>query len=146
MDLFFSPITVAILIGLAALCVALALRPRGDGKAVEKRLTTWTGRAPVDGEALNEFHQPFVKRVIIPLGRQGVQKLGRIAPAKTVEAINERLTTAGRPGNLSGIDFLGLRVLLAAGGLALGFFYTKNPMIIRACSPFCRPSACCSAT
>jgi tight adherence protein C len=55
-----------------------------------------------------------------------LQGLGRLAPSRGLERLDLRLTVAGRPGKLGALDFLGLRILLVAIGLGLGFLYGRS--------------------
>ena len=69
---------------------------------------------------MGELEGSFVERVIFPAIRALLQFLGRLAPSKSLESINDQLTMAGRPGNLTAVDFLGIRILSLIICAALG--------------------------
>jgi tight adherence protein C len=126
-ELIFSPLAVAVLVVLAVVSLTMALRPARSGRVVGDRLDNYLAenrqevkQKVVPADALRE---PFVQRVLVPSGRQLLQVLGRLMPAGMIEEINSQLVVAGRPGNLSGLDFLGVQVLAMFLGLLFGYFY-----------------------
>jgi len=71
-----------------------------------------------------ELQEPFVQRVLKPLGQRSLQRLGQMAPKTNAELVRRRLMIAGNPGNLSLLDFNGIRLIVGivlaviAGGVA----------------------------
>ncbi|MGQ9683193.1 MAG: type II secretion system F family protein [Anaerolineae bacterium] len=65
-----------------------------------------------------ELQAPFVQRVLQPMLRNTLLRIGTISPTKNLEKIRRRLLIAGSPMGLGAIDFLGLRILLAVLGSA----------------------------
>ena len=63
----------------------------------------------------------FRERVLAPLWRGLLQRLGRLTPGYNVEALTQRLETAGRPNGLNVLNFLGLKFIAAVIGGLLGF-------------------------
>ncbi len=67
----------------------------------------------------------FRERVLVPLWRTALQRLGRLTPSYNVEALTLRLETAGRPNGLNVLNFLGLKFIAAISGGLLGFLLFK---------------------
>ncbi|MCX6032340.1 MAG: type II secretion system F family protein [Chloroflexi bacterium] len=127
MELIFSPLAVAVLVILAVISLTMALRPARSARVVGDRLDNYLAEdrqeARQKAATADALREPFVQRVLIPSGRQLLQVLGRLMPTGMIEDINSQLVIAGRPGNLSGLDFLGVQVLAAALGLLFAYFY-----------------------
>ena len=67
-----------------------------------------------------ELQAPFAQRVLQPLLKQFLQRLGSLSPRRNVDKLRWQLLVAGSPYGLGALDFLGLRILVAAvGTLAL---------------------------
>lgn len=123
MDLIASPLAAAILTGLAVFAGFLAFQPRRSARQVAERMEALWQEAASRRSTVPEVEGSFLERVVLPGGRALVRRLGRLLPSSMVEEIQAQLNLAGRPGGLTGTDFLGLRVLAAAIGLALGFVF-----------------------
>jgi len=130
MDLIFSPLSTAILVALAVLTLLLAFRPIRASKSIEERMDdylTWEPAHTKHNEMSPEETQgSLMQRALLPAGRHAVQALSRFTPKSSFEHVQRRLTVAGRPGNLTPADFLGIRVLLAAIGLGLGYIFGRS--------------------
>lgn len=83
--------------------------------AVQTRLTTYAIRPKTLAEI--EFEQPFAERTLKPLMRKLSTILRSRTPDKTLEDLRRDLVLAGKPGNLTVNDFLGLKL---AGAIAFG--------------------------
>lgn len=105
----WSPLVFALLVGFAALLVWLAFAPIGPRREVGERLDGYLDRGDVI--ELTDMGRPFAVRVLAPLLRRILHALGRLAPMGNIEATEQMLIQAGRPYGLTGLDFLGLRVL-----------------------------------
>jgi tight adherence protein C len=113
---FWSPISFALLVGLATALVWMGFRPAPAQRAVRDRLNGYLAHQdPVDAE---DMRRPFVVRVVWPPIRQILHLLGGLAPSRNLEATRLLLLRAGEPGALTPLDFFGLRLLLALGGFA----------------------------
>jgi tight adherence protein C len=112
---------VALLAGLAifVLVVGLLSPPRID--PVQARLTSLTSGGPIQSLEELELERPIFERTLQPfLGRMtGLAQ--RLASPARVSRTDRRLAMAGYPGGMRTIDFLGLKVLLAAVGAIAGF-------------------------
>lgn len=75
-----------------------------------------------------EMRVSFYQRIIQPIITGSLQRLGRLAPQRNLEAIQKKLQTAGYPANLSIVDFLGLKILI---GIMLGAFVAILAYIAR---------------
>ena len=116
----WSPVTFALLTGLAAALVWMAFAPSRPREDVEERLNGYLDRTDIIEEA--EMRRPFAVRVLLPILLRILHTLGRLAPKRSVETTQQMLVQAGEPGGLSALDFLGLRLLVAmllAGGYYL---------------------------
>ena len=127
----FAPIVTAVLVAGATIAIWLALAPARPGKAVTSRLEGFVGR----GEMVSnqELDQPLANRTIVPLIHNFLRFLGGLLPQKNMEVLAQQLQRAGEPGGLSVLDFVGLRILLAAGAAvaALVFFGRgESPIVL----------------
>jgi tight adherence protein C len=105
----WSPITFAVLIGLAVLLGWLAVTSDRPQRDVQQRLDGYLGRNDVVEE--DELSKPFGVRVLQPLMQGVLRALGRLLPSRSLESTREKLEQAGRPWGLTALDFMGLRVL-----------------------------------
>ena len=115
-----SPVLFSLLIGAVAVCVWLALAPAQPGRQVKERLDDYVVRddeldSPDIGRSLGS-------RVIIPALHRLLHAVGRLAPQKSMTAMQEMLVQAGEPGGMTALDFAGGR-LLAMAGLGGGALY-----------------------
>jgi tight adherence protein C len=113
----WSPLSFALLVGLAVVLVSQAFAPARPQRQVEERLDDYLDRGDVI-EA-EDMSQPFARRALLPLLRSLLRILGRLAPKSSVEKTQQMLIQAGHPLGLTVLDFFGLRllvVLLFAGG------------------------------
>lgn len=83
--------------------------------AVQTRLTTYAVRPKTLAEI--EFEQPFSERTIKPIIRSLSALLRSRTPEKTLDDLRRDLVLAGKPGNLTVNDFLGLKL---AGAIIVG--------------------------
>jgi tight adherence protein C len=77
--------------------------------------------ASLDSYAFTPAMPGFRERVLVPLWRTSLQRLGHLTPGYNVEALTRRLETAGRPNGLNVLNFLGLKFIAAVVGGLLGF-------------------------
>ncbi len=124
----FTPTSVALLTGLAFVLMWMAFAPSlRPGKAVDKRLDEFL----TSGGSLEdaEMSQPFTTRLILPLLRRLLRYVGAFMPQRNFESIRRQLIQAGEPGNLSVLDFYGLRILLSAGLIAGNLIVGRSPTL-----------------
>lgn len=65
-----------------------------------------------------EMQAPFRQRVLQPLLRSSLARIGTISPKRNLDKLRRQLIIAGSPMGLGPMDFLGLRILVAVGGTA----------------------------
>lgn len=125
----WSPPVFAALIALAVFLVWLAYMPAKRAEDAEERLASYLDRAPNLQE--DDLREPVTQRVIIPLLRQALRMAGGLAPKRNIATTQKLLQQAGDPGQLSAIDFLGIRVLALAllGSLAFALSIGSQPML-----------------
>ena len=66
-----------------------------------------------------ELQVPFAQRVLRPVLTGFLRRIGRVSPGGNVEKLRRQLLIAGSPYNLSALDFLGLRILVALVGTGI---------------------------
>ena len=74
---------------------------------------------PVVGNSISQLN--FAQRVVAPLWRSTLDRLGSLSLQRNVEALTLRLDGAGRPYGLTVLNFLGLKYVVALATLMLGF-------------------------
>jgi len=118
--LLWSPLTFAVLVGLATALVWRAFAPARPLRMMRERLDDYLDRRDVSEEA--DMRRSFAARVLLPLLWRMLRILGRLAPKRNMEMTRQMLVQAGHPGGLTALDFLGLRLLfvvLVGGGYFL---------------------------
>jgi len=121
--------TLFLISGLVSASIAsvwIALRSPRDTISIRKRFRQYVD-TPLTAEDL-ELQQPFFERVIRPWFRRTIERLGRMTPMGNLEEIARQLSIAGNPGDLSPIDFVGLRLL---AGMCLGGLFIFYAIIQR---------------
>lgn len=109
-----------LVMGAVALIVFGLLQER-QRREMERRLER-LAHPEVDSTP-SEFDVPFTERILLPIGRAVLTRLGRLTPKSNLEQMRRQLALAGNPGNLVVIDFLGLRVLTGILGAVLTIVY-----------------------
>lgn len=113
----WSPLTFALLVGLAVYLVWMALAALRPANEIQtERLEGYLGAG--QDRRLARPRGPILKTLL----RQTIHVLGRYAPKKNWEKIDNQLQQAGRPGNLGVLDFLGMRLFLLLV-LSGGYFF-----------------------
>lgn len=135
------------LVLLAILLIATALGDDAKSTGVTRSLAVLEAMTAAPKELTKEFDKPFSERVVEPFQRRALRLGRRLSGADAAERIRRRLDFAGNPRDwtvdrvvsgkvigaiaiflvalalslIFGVS-LPVRVLMAAGGLALGFF------------------------
>jgi tight adherence protein C len=112
---------ISAVVGLTVLALIMGVRafatPSQSTELLQQKVV---GVTP--GEVLTlrqiEMRPSFYRRVVQPLFMGSLQRLGRLAPQRNIEALHKKLRAAGSPGNLNVADFLGIKILV---GAILGF-------------------------
>ena len=100
-----------VLVMFGVLMVALGLRQSRSPNAIGDRLSQFTERTMTLEEL--ELQQPFSQRVLVPLTRGILARLGQYGPKQSAERLRRNLQQAGNPGNLTPAQFSGIRMGLA---------------------------------
>lgn len=106
-----------VLVMFGVLMLVLGLRQSRQPDVIGDRLTQFTERTMTLEEL--ELQQPFQQRVLAPLMRGILGKLGQYGPKQSAERLRLSLQQAGNPGNLTPMQFSGIRMGLALGLLAI---------------------------
>jgi tight adherence protein C len=86
----------------------MGMRRQTQPDAISERLTQFTERTLTLEEL--ELQAPFSQRVLIPLMGVILGRLGQLSPQKSAERLRLDLQQAGNPGNLTPIQFTGIRM------------------------------------
>ena len=128
----FIPILLSFVVGLSVLALFFGVRTLvTSGTESSDRIQQFLeGTGPGVAPTLHqlEMRDSFYQRVIQPIAAGFLQRLGRLAPQRNLEAIQRKLETAGHPANLSIADFLGLKILI---GILVGAFIAIIAYIAR---------------
>lgn len=104
------PVLIGGVLLFAVVLIAVGMRnPQAD--SINERLNQFTER-PLSLAEL-ELQQPFSQRVLVPLMRAVLTKLGQFSPKQAAEKARLNLQQAGNPGNISPAVFSGIRLVLA---------------------------------
>lgn len=122
-----SPTLVAVLGSVAVMAVWIALTPARGAKDVENRLSSYGKEDVIESR---EMRESFAQRVIRPMALGVLRFFARLLPHRAAAETERTLLYAGRPGNLTALDFWGLRLLLAAvlGGALLVSMVRTQPI------------------
>lgn len=106
--------------------------PPTNADVVEGRLRIYETGLPVSvGEI--ELREPFVDRVLRPIGKRIGKLVEQSLPEKARSQIAHNLVIAGRPGGLSVGDFIAMRYVLTAVlcvlGILVGVLF-HNPILL----------------
>ncbi len=63
-----------------------------------------------------ELEEPFARRVLQPIVKQVLGRVGKLSPKGNLEKLRQQLLIAGSPMYLGALDFLGLRLIVAVVG------------------------------
>lgn len=102
-------IGVVLLFGVILIVLGLTRTSQAD--PINERLSQFTER-PMTLEEL-ELQQPFRDRVLVPMARAILARLGTMGPKQSAERLRLSLQQAGNPGNLTPAIFSGIRMGLA---------------------------------
>lgn len=132
------PLLVALLSSSALLLLLFGILAARSDQQLRLRISDYlvSGQGiPVDSREL-ELSESFFQRVIAPIVRRLLNLMGWIWPRNRIAALERRLLLAGRPGQLTTSDFIGMKgwILLFLGvSTALGAFllgYQRSPQLI----------------
>jgi tight adherence protein C len=117
---------VAALVGLSIFVFAVGFRVRRlSAETLDDRVRRYALKPSVQEVELSE---PFFERVIKPLVQSVLRVLGRLTPGRNIEELERDLAQAGRPLDLTPLDFVGARLLVA---IALGLVAAALVYVVR---------------
>ncbi len=114
-----APLIFAMLAMAATWAIWVALAPARPKRAVVERLEGYVDRsvtaqpANLDGSLRDRVATPVVRRLL--------RFFGGFMPARDLDKVGQQISLAGNPGNLTPLDFVGLRLIVAA--LLVGSYY-----------------------
>ena len=124
------PILMAALVALGVLIVFYALVGARQVDPVQARLSQLGSMQARTLEEI-ELQQPLFERTLRPLATRLSGVAQRFASPQKVSRTETRLAMAGNPGDLRTVDFLGLKLVVAAlvgGGTFVAGLLTGSPM------------------
>jgi tight adherence protein C len=117
---------VAVLVGLSIFVFAVGFRVRRlSAETLDDRVRRYALKPSVQEVELSE---PFFERVIKPLVQSVLRVAGRLTPGRNIEELERDLAQAGRPLDLTPLDFVGARLLVA---VALGLVAAALVYVVR---------------
>ncbi len=99
----------------------LRLRPSGPESVTDYLQTLDDSFEEVD-QYQKELQEPFVKRLLRPLGSTAGTKVGSITPRAQLDRIHSQLLQAGMGGTIRAEELATLQVVLVAGSALFGTF------------------------
>jgi tight adherence protein C len=123
MDSAAIALAMALLVTLGCGLLLVGLSRLTRGETTEQQLNRLTASPHPTEEA--ELEMSFADRVLKPWFLRQVQAAGRLAPSYNIERLRTDLVRAGHPYNLSVLDFLGIKLLVALVA-AVAMFYSVS--------------------
>jgi tight adherence protein C len=136
LDASFAPFLSAMLTAGAVIAIWFALAPAKSSKTVASRLNGYVERSELLDAG--DMERSLSSRALMPIIRKVLSFLGGLMPQKDMAQLSLNLTRAGDPGGLTVLDFVGLRIILAAAAVAATIFllggatlfeYVRNALI-----------------
>jgi tight adherence protein C len=128
----------SIVVGASVLSIVMGIRAFVASEKSENRVSELIGGGGL-GPPLTlrqlEMRTSFYERAISPLSNAILGRLGRLAPQRNIEELDKKLERAGFPGNLSVVDFLGLKILVGiflGGAFAVLIYLFRSNLILTA--------------
>lgn len=113
---------IALLMSLAVLVMVVGAYTEWQRRQLRKRLNEMVD-SRVTGLMAEEAGPDFSERILRPMARSALTRMGRMTPSGNLEQTRLKLVMAGNPANLAVIDFLGLKMLAAILVALLGGLY-----------------------
>lgn len=117
---------------LAVACFWIGLSVRRQERIAARRIEQ-AAVGPLLSHSM-ELQAPFMQRVVEPLVRGLLQRIGGLSPQRNLDKLRRQLLIAGSPYNLGPLDFLGLRILVAlvGSGVLCAVFASISGSFVRA--------------
>jgi len=123
------PLLFSVVVGLSVLAFVAGIRSFFTSDGAEDRMQELlgTGSAPPTLRDV-EMQASLYERAVLPIRDALLQRLSRLAPHRNIEELQHKLEMAGHPGNLSVVDFLGLKILVGflLGGLIMAILMLSS--------------------
>ncbi|MCL6430536.1 MAG: type II secretion system F family protein [Anaerolineae bacterium] len=104
------------ILAVAVACFWIGLAIRRQERSAARRIEQAAAAAgPLLSHSM-ELQAPFIQRVIQPLIRGLLQRVGSLSPQRNLGKLRRQLLIAGSPHGLGPLDFVGLRILVALFG------------------------------
>ncbi|GIK71707.1 MAG: type II secretion system protein [Chloroflexota bacterium] len=113
-----APMLFGLLVTATVVAIWMALSPSQAPRAVAERMEGMMDLSRVSDDTTD---RSFMQRMVLPLFHRLSTWVAGLLPQQNLDKITTTLIQAGSPGNLTAIDFVGLRVVMAVGAGA-GYF------------------------
>jgi len=107
---------VALLVSVAVFLMWVGWKSRREERQASERIAQIISSELVAPSL--ELQEPFARRVLQPVIRQVLGRVGRLSPRGNLEKLRQQLLIAGSPMGLGPLDFMGLRLIVAVLGTA----------------------------
>jgi tight adherence protein C len=131
-----AQLLLSLLVGLSVLALLAGVRALLAPGEASDRVQQLLGTTPGAVVSLRELEMrdSFYQRAVQPLISALLQWLGRLAPQRNIEELNQKLETAGLAARLNVMDFLGLKILFgilfAAASLGLTYLAGSGSLVV----------------
>ena len=110
-----------IIIG-AVLMIVIGMRDSHGGDPLQERLKEFTARGETATLEEIELSQPLSERVILPIIRKLGDVISRFTPQNALQSTAQKIELAGNPRGLEPTTFWAVRIILAVGIAGFMFF------------------------
>ncbi|MBE2238347.1 MAG: type II secretion system F family protein [Caldilineaceae bacterium] len=108
-----APVLFGVLVAGTIIAIWMTLAPSKAAGAVAERMSGMV--EPSRLATGDEIQSSFAERILLPFFRRVSTTVAGLLPQQNLEKINMSLIQAGSPGNLTAIEFVGLRIVLGVG-------------------------------
>lgn len=124
-DVQFRAIIIAALVVLAILIFLNGIIKERSYRQTQQRIQQFVGTTQPDPGEQDFRSQSFNERIVKPGFRSLLNRLGRLTPSSNRDRLRRELMMAGNPGNLTTVDFVGLKLVAAVAFAAFAGGYSK---------------------
>lgn len=113
-----APLLFGLLVAATVVAIWMAISPSRSPQAVTERMEGMMDIANLGDETAG---RSFAQRLVLPLFHRMSAKVAGLIPQHNLDKITTTLIQAGSPGNLTAMDYVGIRVVMGVGAGA-GYF------------------------
>ena len=127
------PVIASVLLSVSVLLIfagIAALRPRGE---LGRRMELYGSAGTAVTLEQVEQEQSFTQRVLLPTILRAIQASGSMMPNRRLAMLRQRLQLAGEPGQLTAVQFAGIKIsltIMVAGLAAARLYFGPKPSLL----------------